>query len=137
LRRRDIGVKKVMDSLKNYKKDITTKKGRKVVLRAPREDDVLELMKYINALVKEDTFISQNKKVTRKEEERYLVKRLRAIKEKKGFNILAEYKGEIIANGGVDRKVMRREHVGELGISVAKGFRNEGLGTIETSKGVS
>lgn len=119
-----------MFSLKNYKKEITTKKGRKVLLRVPREKDVDQLMDYINALVEEDTFISNNKKVTRDEEEKYVKKRIRAIEKRKGFNILAEYEEEIIANGGVERLGMRREHVGELGITVAKEFRNEGLGTI-------
>jgi hypothetical protein len=104
LRTRVIGVKKVMDSLEKYTREIITKEGRKVVLRMPREDDVLGLMEYINVLVEEDTFISQNKKVTRKEEERYLRRRLGAVEEKEGFNILAEYKGKIIASGGVERK---------------------------------
>lgn len=119
-----------MKDLSNYKKEITTKKNKRVFLRMPRKGDVDELLRYINALVEEDTFISQIKKVTRKEEVEYLVKRLKAIKERNGFNILAEYKGKIIANGGVERKSMRQEHVGELGITVAKRYRNEGLGTL-------
>lgn len=119
-----------MKNVNEYKKQIITKKNRRVALRVPRKRDVEELMRYINALVEEDTFISQTKKVTRKQEGKYLAKRLKAIKKVRGFNILVEYKGKIIAHGEVTRAGMRREHLGELGISVVKGFRDEGLGTV-------
>lgn len=117
-------------NVQRYRKTIETKSGKSVILRSVRRSDVEELMMYINALVEEDTFISAVKKVNRKEEEEYVEKRLKAVKEKSGFNIVAEYKGRIISNGEVSIVGGREEHVGVLGISVSKGFRNEGLGAI-------
>lgn len=118
-----------MTSLKDYKKIILTKKDKRALLRPPRKGDVDELLRYINELADEDTFISINKRLTRKEEVKYLTERLKAIKEKKGFNLLVFYKKRIVANGGVNRKGDRQEHLGELAISVSQGFRDEGLGS--------
>lgn len=114
----------------SYSNKIKTKTGKEIILRGMNGDDVEELRRYINQLIEEDTFIAQTEKKTFKEEEEYVKKRIKANKDKKGINVLAEYHGEIIANGEVTQKGERSKHVGLLGISVARGFRNEGLGTI-------
>lgn len=118
-----------MIDLKDYKKIILTKKDKRVLLRPPRKGDVDKLLRYINDLADEDTFIIVNKRLTRKEEVKYLKERFKAVKEKKGFNLLAFYKERIVANGEIKRAGNRQEHLGELAISVSKGFRDEGLGT--------
>ena len=46
----------------NYKKQISTKNGRRMLLRFPGKGDADKLRRFINALVEEDTLISNNKK---------------------------------------------------------------------------
>lgn len=118
-----------MTNLENFRKLIVTKKNRRIWLRFPQREDVDEILRFINELAKEDTFITINQKLTGKEEKKYLTERIKAIKEKNGFNLLAVYENKIIANGGVDRQGNRQKHLGELGISISQGFRDEGLGS--------
>lgn len=106
-----------------------TKKGKKVIIRLPEKGDLDQLLSYINELIDEDTTILMNKKVGRKEEREYLSGLLKAIKGKEGFNLLAFFGSKLVANVSVERKKHRQGHLGVLGISVIKGFRNEGLGT--------
>lgn len=118
-----------MTNLENFRKLIVTKKNKRILLRLPQREDVDEILQFINELAKEDTFITINQKLTGKEEKKYLAERIKAIKEKNGFNLLAVYENKIIANGGVDRQGNRQKHLGELGISISQGFRDEGLGS--------
>lgn len=115
---------------KKFLKKIKTSAGKEIILRFPRKDDVYELMEFINKLVDEDTFISNVKKVTKKEEEKYVSERLKKISHNEGLCVVAEHEGKIVANSTIDRVGGRSEHVGLFGIAVAKGFRNEGLGSI-------
>lgn len=115
---------------KQYSKVVLTTKNKKITLRFLKKDDVDRLLNFINELADEDTFITINKKLVMKEEEKYVKKKIRARKEKNGFNVVALYGEKIIANGGVGRKGERQEHVGELDLSVSQKFRNESLGSI-------
>lgn len=118
-----------MENITQYEKAILTKKGKRVVIRLPRREDVDELLRFINDLADENTFIMVNRRFTKEEETQYLSARLKAIKEKRGFNLVAFHGTRIIANAGVDRKGNRQEHLAELGVSVSPGFRDEGVGS--------
>lgn len=117
-----------MIGIKGYPKVFVTKKRRQVTIRLPKEGDLDGLLGYINELIDEDTTLSINKKVTKKEEEEYLSGILEAVRSKKGFNLLAFYEDKLVANVSVERKKHRESHLGVLGISVRKDFRDEGLG---------
>ncbi len=116
--------------MKRFRKHVTTKTGKKIILRGPRKSDVDGLLYYINALVDEDTFISVVEKVTREQEEKYVNKLLKSAKENNIVCVLAEYQGTIISNSSIERVGGRQAHVGVFGIAISKGFRNEGLGSI-------
>lgn len=118
-----------MSRIKGYPKIFLTKKDRQVTIRLPKKDDLDELLRYINELVDEDTTIMMNEKVSKKEEKEYLEGVLKAIRNKEGFSLLAFYKGKLVANVSVERRKYRQSHLGSLGISVRKDFRDEGLGT--------
>lgn len=118
-----------MSDIREYLKTFVTKKGKSVTIRLPEEDDLNELLEYINELVDEDTTILMDKKATKKEEKEYLSGIIKAIKNKEGFNLLAFYEDRLVANVGVERKKYRQTHLGVLGISVRQDFRDEGLGT--------
>jgi len=119
-----------MKDLKGYRKTIVTKNNREVLLRPPRKDDADGLLRFINELVGEETYILIEKRVSRKEEIAYLDERLKEMREKRGFNLLAVYRGRILANGNVSRGIGRQSHVGDLGVSVVKDFRDEELGSL-------
>jgi RimJ/RimL family protein N-acetyltransferase len=119
-----------------YREVALTKKGKEIILRFPKLSDVEKLMNYINDLVREDTFIAANKIVTYEEEKKYVKERLKKIKSSDGVNIVAEHKGLIVANAELTRgdKNRRAGHTALLGISVAFGYRDEGLGSLLMEK---
>lgn len=118
-----------MENIGQYERTILTRKGKRIAIRPPQKEDIDELLHFINDLVDEDTFIMMNRRVTREEEIEYLSARLKAIEERRGFNLVACHGTRIVANAGIDLKGSRQEHVAELGISVSRGFRDEGLGS--------
>lgn len=119
-----------MRGVSDYKQEVVTKTGKPIVLRAPRSTDVEGLWRYINALVEEETFISVDRKVAKRQEREFVAERLKLLREKRGVTLLATHQDEIIAVGQVDRGSGRLRHVGQLGISVASDYRREGVGTI-------
>ncbi len=119
-----------MENLKAYRKEFVTKRGRRVLFRPLREgDDIDELLRFINDLVDEDTFITMTERLTREEESKWLSERLKAIEEGRGLTLLALQDERVVASAGVDRMGGRGGHVGGLGIAVSRGFRDEGIGT--------
>ena len=109
----------------------TAKDGKEVILRAPRWEDLDDLLDFINSLVDEGLDITDlpTKKVTREEEANWLGRRLADIENDRIIGIVAEADGRVVANSEVARKSGIMGHVGELGISVKAGFRNMGIGT--------
>ncbi len=119
-----------MEHIGDYERTFTTKKGRQVLIRSLRRDeDVDELLRFINELVDEDIFINMTRRVSKGEESEWLSGRLRALEEGRGFNLLAFHGRRIVANAGLDRLSGRSGHVGGLGIAVSRGFRDEGIGS--------
>ena len=109
-----------------------TKKGITYTVRYPKLSDADALRKYINQVSRERTFISfQGEQLTLKEEKQFLKDSLRKIKNREAVVLLIDIEGKTI--GGVCGLTMRArtfEHVGELGLSVSKSFRGQGLGKL-------
>ncbi len=119
-----------MESLKSYTKVFTTQKGREVLFRPLREGESVDaLLRFINDLADEDTFVTVTRRFTREEEDVWLSRRLGAIGEGKALTLLALSGERVIASVGVDRKGSRSEHVGEMGIAISPDFRDEGIGS--------
>lgn len=122
-----------MNSGKVYK-EVTLKDGRKLTLRAPRWEDFKLLAKFVNDLVEEgneepDFGLLLYKKVTRKEELRWLSTRLVDIEEGKVIHVLAVGGEEIVGSCDVVRGWSKdTKHRGTLAIMVAKDWRDAGLG---------
>jgi RimJ/RimL family protein N-acetyltransferase len=115
-------------------KQVLLKNSQTVTLRYPNSNDADALTTYINKLSAEDTFLLVSGEViTREEEQNYLNNLLQEITNKNRIQILAFYKNQLVGNVEVNRLVRRRKrslHVGEIAISIAKDFRNLGLGKI-------
>jgi RimJ/RimL family protein N-acetyltransferase len=108
-----------------------TKTGKEIVVRYPEKDDVAEMMRYINDLSKEKTFIRfQGEQTSFEEESKYLEEILTNIKNKKAVQLLVFLGNELIANSDIHMLDKTEKHVGIFGISVAKDYRNEGIGKL-------
>lgn len=108
-----------------------TKTGKEIIIRYPEISDLDEMLKYINELSDEKTFVRyQGEYETLESETKYLKSRLEAIENKRAVHLLAFFNNKLIAATDVHMKDKTERHVGILGISVAKDFRGEGLGNL-------
>lgn len=116
----------------NLKKGMvhSAKDGTLILLRYPSKNDSISLMNFINELVDEHAPIGANKKVNRKEEDEYIKKSIKEIKEKKSINFLAEIDKKIVGYIKIIRLYGKSNHVGELGMFVKKDYRDKGIGEL-------
>jgi len=112
-----------------------TAKGAEITLRYPKADDVDEMLRYINTLSKERTFIRyQGEQVTREEEKKFVNGILNKLKRKIDVHLLAFSKNKLVGITSVALKEKNEKHVGIFGISVAKELRGQGLGKLLMEK---
>ena len=112
-----------------------SKKGLDIVIRYPQKGDEKEMWRYINELSKEKTFIRfQGEEISFKDETDYLNLQLKQINDKKAITLLGFYENKLIAISGVNTRDKTEKHIGVFGISVAKEFRNEGIGRLLMEK---
>ncbi|MBD6956372.1 MAG: GNAT family N-acetyltransferase [Thermoplasmatales archaeon] len=108
--------------------DFVTKKERKIEIREPIEKDYIGLKNFINSLVKENAFISKNKFVDDETELNVVRKWLNEMKRKERVALVAFHNSLVVGFCDLKRKKFKEKHVGEIGISVRKGYRREGIG---------
>lgn len=108
-----------------------TRKGTDIIIRYPAKADVGAMLSYINTLSEERTFILfQGEQLTLKEEKKHLTEYLKKIKEHKAVVLLVFHHDMLIGEAQIGLKEKAEKHVGSLGISVAKGYRGEGIGKL-------
>lgn len=109
----------------------TLKNGGKFIVRYPRLQDAKALMEFINRLSKEKTFIlMQGEQMSLKAETKWLKGIIKNIRAKKAIHLIIFHNGEVIGGSSISLLEKVRRPVGDLAISVAKGFRGEGLGKL-------
>mgnify|MGYP001583453947 CR=1 FL=1 len=108
-----------------------SKKGNDVIFRNIAESDLDGMLAYINDLITEDTYIGMyGKPLTRKEEKKVLKEALENVEKGEQVWIVVEINGRYCGSGEIRRNSMRRQkHVADVGISLRKEYRNEGIGT--------
>lgn len=109
--------------------EFTSKNGRGVVLRTPRWEDLDDFLELINSLVEEGADIIRNQKVTRDEEVEWLARYLTNVEKGRIIGMVAEVDGKAVGNSEVTKGSGSESHVGLLGISIARDYRNLGIGT--------
>jgi ribosomal protein S18 acetylase RimI-like enzyme len=114
--------------------EFISKKGRKIEIREIQEKDYVELRNFINSLVRENTYILKNIPIDEEGELNYVRRCLEEIKRKERVHLVAVYKNKIVGAAEIRRKRFKEKHVGVLGISVRKNYRNEGIGKILMSE---
>lgn len=107
-----------------------SRKGREIFLRYPKWSDVQIMHDYINTLSMERTYIRlQGEEITVEDEQNYIKSALDKIDEKLGVMLLAFHEDELIGIAEISMKDKIEDHIGVLGISIAKDYRDEGIGT--------
>lgn len=109
-------------------KKITSKKGNDIIIRYPKWEDLDDLVTFANNLVAEDTFIMLNKKISWEEESKWLTDTITEINEGKKIHLVAEVNEKLVGNCEIRIRDKKQTHVGEIGISVALPYREEGIG---------
>ncbi len=108
-----------------------SKKGTEIVIRYPLLSDTVAMCDYINTLSKEQTYILfQGEDISLDEETKYVKRLLEAIEKRKALTLLAFSDNKLIGNATIEMKDRVLAHEGVFGISIAKEFRREGIGTL-------
>ncbi len=108
-----------------------TKQGRQIIIRYPHESDLMEMTQYINTLSKEQTCIRfQGEQMTIEGEERFLDQVLKDVEAHKVVYLAVFYQNALIGTSTIRMGENIEKHIGSFGISIAQGFREEGIGTL-------
>ena len=117
-------VLKVGELIRNFK----ARDSKDVLLRSPLWSDIDDFLHFINSLVDEGADILANTKRTREEEVDFVSRLITNIERNRMISVVAEVEGHLIGHVEVTKKVGYASHVGLLGISVLKDYRDIGIG---------
>ena len=108
-----------------------SKSGKEIIFRYPTKDDLKSLWEYINTISKEKTFITfQGEEMTLEGEQRWLEGELQKIADCKAVQLLAFSDNQLVGVSGITMGERAVKHVGVFGITIAKDFRNDSIGTL-------
>jgi RimJ/RimL family protein N-acetyltransferase len=108
-----------------------TKSGKKVIIRYPKIEDAEQLTTYINTLSEEKTFIRfQGEQQTIEDEKKWIESFLEKIKKQMGLSIYAVVDDKIVGVCDINMRDRIESHIGVFGLTVAKEFRQEGIGSV-------
>jgi len=106
-----------------------TKKDTPAVIRYPVWEDLDDLTAFANSLSREDTYVMlSGEHITRDREISYLSDTIAAMIRGERIHLVVTVNGAFAANSGITIQKRRKRHVGELTISVAAAFRDDGVG---------
>jgi ribosomal protein S18 acetylase RimI-like enzyme len=109
---------------------IIAKSGKTLTVRLPEQADLGQVLTYINDLIVEDTYIIMSgEPMTEVEEKAYLTSLLKEIGEKQTVAFYVFDGDKLVANGQIKKRVRRLSHIGDFGITVAKEYRQDGVGS--------
>lgn len=112
-----------------------SKNNLEITLRYPKDGDEIAMLDYVNSISREETFILlQGHQYSLDEEKDYLTKKLESISKHKAIQLLAFTKNELLGIGSIELKEHAESHVANFGISIAKEYRNQGIGKILMEK---
>ncbi len=106
-----------------------SKSGKPIVIRYPVIEDLDPMLNYMNSISQEQTYISyQGEQISREDEEKYLKDVLKKIVSKKAVKLVVYSDNDFIGTSDIELGSRISSHVGVFGISIADGFRGEGIG---------
>lgn len=104
-----------------------------ITIRDPKKTDIDQVLKYINTLSREKTYILfQGLIMSKKAEYSWLKDNIEKIKKGKAVVKFIFYKNEFIGSSviGMGSEKKAKEHIGSFGISIAKKYRGKGYGSM-------
>lgn len=108
-----------------------TKKGNQILIRYLVKDDVEMIRDYMNTLSKEQTFIRfQGEQILLEEEKKYVTSQLEKIVNNQVVKLLAFCKNKLIGICDIVMCDKVENHIGSIGLTIAKDYRNEGVGKL-------
>jgi RimJ/RimL family protein N-acetyltransferase len=108
-----------------------SRQGKNITLRSVKDTDAGALYQYINTLSQERTFIRfQGEQITLEEENAYLKGQVERIHRHQTVQLVALCDTTVIGVAGIDMKDKTESHIGVFGVSIAQGYRGEGIGTL-------
>lgn len=113
-------------------KTFTTKSGQEAVLMYPRWEHLHQLLEYINTLSREDTYIRfSGEQLTLQDEAEYLASIFVAMELQRKVYLYCMVDHQLVGVcevGKIPELQARGQHMARLGITVAQGFRGQGIG---------
>ncbi len=105
--------------------------NREVILRYPRWEDLDQLLDHMNALIREKAKIGKTRKYSREEEIDFLNSVFKKCELRNMAYLVAGSGGKIMGSGNLVRERLEKSrHVGYIGLSLRKEFRDLGVGTM-------
>lgn len=103
--------------------------GTELIFREPSRADARAYMSFINSLADETmSGLSVNRKVTLKEEERWLEGVLSDCRARRTVMLMAERDGIILGNCEVAKMPFKHSHRANIGVALRKELRGKGVG---------
>lgn len=106
-----------------------SKSGKAVIFRYPTRDDFSAIWQYACDLADEDTYVEISSRPSEKEEREWFDTVLKDIAKDTAIYIHVWVDDHLVGSGRVSRGKYRHSHVGQMGISLAPQYRDEGIGT--------
>jgi len=106
--------------------------NKKIKIRAFSAKDLKtpkKFQEFINSLIEEEAPIILNKKVSIREEGKWLRNNLREIENQKSVYLIAEDKDTVVGIASIRLGRGRESHVGNFSISIKRNYRGMGLGS--------
>ncbi len=108
-----------------------TKSGKPIIIRYPQIEDAEQLTKYINKLSAEQTFIRfQGEQQTIDQERSWIQEFINKIQNQMGMSLYAIVDNQIVGVCDINMRDRIESHIGVFGLTVAKEYRNEGVGSL-------
>ncbi len=105
-------------------------KMEQIIIRAPKESDLMGVWKFYNKAIKETEFLSRITPVKLKDERKWLERAINDMKKKNSAYLLAECDGKIIASANANRELSEvNRHIGDFGICILQEYTGCGIGT--------
>jgi len=119
-------------------KTFSSKGGKSVTIQAVAKTDLNSLLDFINGLIAEDTYIYRetDKPVTLEEEAQWLDNAMNQMGKGNQFYFVAKAEGRIVGVGNIIRGWMREQEQGRFRMSIAKDYREQGIGTEMMKMGI-
>ena len=99
------------------------------IFRYPKIEDIDGVLKFINSMVEEKTYLAIQKRMSRNEEFEWLLNVIKKIDNKTMVQVVIEKNKRIVGNGGIIvNTAPSHSHIGEFGIALMKKVRGQGFG---------